>query len=53
MDDILLTDSDEDSLGKKMFEENSAVLGITNHSWKNTRGKYINYIGYKIGLQKI
>ena len=32
MDDTLLTGADEDSLGKKMFEENFALLGIINHS---------------------
>ena len=53
MDDILLSDSNVDTLERMFEEENFALLGITNCSWKIQRGDSINYLGYKIGLQKI
>jgi hypothetical protein len=54
MNDILLADSDADTLGKNVCwnKENFALLGITNCSGGGG-GYSVNYPGYKIGLQKI
>ena len=48
MDDILLSDSNADTL-ERMFEE----VGYYKLLLKTTKKDSINYLGYKIGLQKI
>ena len=55
MDDILLSDSNKDIL-ESMFEEVKKVLprwGLQTAPEKIQRGESINYLGYRIGLQKI
>ena len=55
MDDILLSDSNKDTL-ESMFEEVKKVLprwGLKIASEKIQRGDSINYLGYRIGLEKI
>ena len=55
MDDILLSDSNIDTL-ERMFEEVKKVLpkwGLQIAPEKIQRGDSVNYLGYKIGLQKI
>ena len=55
MDDILLSDSNADTL-ERMFEEVKKVLpkwGLQIAPEKIQRGDSVNYLGYKIGLQKI
>ena len=55
MDDILLSDSNKDTL-ESMFEEVKKVLprqGLQIASEKIQRGDSINYLGYRIGLEKI
>ena len=55
MDDILLADSKADIL-EKMFEKLKEVLprwGLQIAPEKIQKGESINYLGYKIGLQKI
>ena len=55
MDDILLSDSNMDTLGR-MFEEVQKVLpkwGLQVALEKIQRGDSINYLGYRIGLEKI
>jgi hypothetical protein len=51
IDDILLANLH--TLGKMFDKENFVLLMIKNSSWKIQRGDSINYLGYKIGLQKI
>ena len=55
MDDILLSDSNKDIL-ESMFEEVKKVLprwGLQIAPEKIQRGDSINYLGYRIGLEKI
>ena len=55
MDDILLSDQNKDSLAM-LFEEVKIVLpkwGLQNAPEKIQRGDSVNYLGYKIGLQRI
>ncbi|KAL6093193.1 hypothetical protein STEG23_016117 [Scotinomys teguina] len=55
MDDILLTDSNADTL-ERLFEEVKKILpcwGLQIAPEKIQKGDSINYLGYKIGLQKI
>ena len=55
MDDILLADSNLETL-EKLFEELKKILpdwGLQIALEKVQRGNSINYLGYKIGLQKI
>ena len=55
MDDILLSDSNKDTL-ESMFEEVKKVLprwGLQIAPEKIQRGDSINYLGYRIGLEKI
>lgn len=55
MDDILLANSKAETL-EKIFEEVKEVLtcqGLQIAPEKIQRGDFINYLGYKIGLQKI
>ena len=55
MDDILLADSKIETL-EKMFEKVKEVLprwGLQIAPEKIQKGDSINYLGYKIGLQKI
>ena len=55
MDDILLSDSNKDTL-ENMFEEVKKVLprwGLQIAPEKIQRGDSINYLGYRIGLEKI
>ncbi|KAL6086199.1 hypothetical protein STEG23_010845 [Scotinomys teguina] len=55
MDDILLTDSNADAL-ERLFEEVKKILpcwGLQIAPEKIQKGDSINYLGYKIGLQKI
>ena len=55
MDDILLSDSTIDTL-ERMFEEVKKVLpkwGLQIAPEKIQRGDSVNYLGYRIGLQKI
>ena len=54
MDDILLSDSNVDTL-EKMFEKETKALpnwGFQIVPEKIQRGKSINYLGYKMGLKK-
>ena len=54
-DDILLSDSNIDTL-ERMFEEVKIVLpkwGLQIAPEKIQRGDSVNYLGYRIGLQKI
>ena len=54
MDDILLSDQNKDSLAM-LFEEVKIVLpkwGLQNAPEKIQRGDSVNYLGYKIGLQR-
>ena len=61
IDDILLGDSDSDifskvfTLEKNVWQhkENFALLGITCCFWKIQIRDSINFLGHKIGLQKI
>lgn len=50
MDDVLLANSDKDTLEKMFLKntKNSAMLGITDHSCKIQRVDLVNYLGYKI-----
>ncbi|KAL6087172.1 hypothetical protein STEG23_007695 [Scotinomys teguina] len=55
MDDILLADSNADTL-ERLFEEVKKILpcwGLQIAPEKIQKGDSINYLGYKIGLQKI
>lgn len=55
IDDILLADSNIDTL-EEMFKEVKKILPywrFANCTWKKYRGDFVNYLGYKIGLQKI
>ena len=55
MDDILLSDSNVDTL-ERMFEEVKKILpcwGLQIAPEKIQRGDSINYLCYKISLQKI
>ncbi|KAL6030846.1 hypothetical protein STEG23_024726 [Scotinomys teguina] len=55
MDDILLTDSNADTL-ERLFEEVKKILpcwGLQIAPEKIQKGDSVNYLGYKIGLQKI
>ena len=55
MDDILLSDSNIDTL-ERMFEEVKIILpkwGLQIAPEKIQRGDSVNYLGYRIGLQKI
>ena len=55
MDDILLSDSNIDTL-ERMFEEVKIILpkrGLQIAPEKIQRGESVNYLGYRIGLQKI
>ena len=55
MDDILLSDSNKDTL-ERMFEEVNKVLpkwGLQITPEKIQREDSVNYLGYRIGLQKI
>ena len=55
MDDILLSYSNKDTL-ESMFEEVKKVLprwGLQIAPEKIQRGDSINYLGYRIGLEKI
>ena len=55
MDDILLSDSNKNTL-ESMFEEVKKVLpkwGLQIDPEKIQRGDSINYLGYRISLQKI
>ena len=55
MDDILLSDSNLDTL-ERMFEEVKIILpkwGLQIAPEKIQRGDSVNYLGYKIGFQKI
>ena len=55
MDDILLSYSNIDTL-ERQFEEVKIVLpkwGLQISPEKIQRGDSVNYLGYKIGLQKI
>ncbi|KAL6065033.1 hypothetical protein STEG23_028902 [Scotinomys teguina] len=55
MDDILLADSNADTL-EKLFEEVKKILpcwGLQIAPEKIQKGDSSNYLGYKIGLQKI
>ena len=55
MDDILLSDSIKETLGR-IFEMVKAVLpcwGLQIAPEKIQRGDSINYLGYKIDLQRI
>ncbi|KAL6045981.1 hypothetical protein STEG23_001675 [Scotinomys teguina] len=55
MDDILLADSNADTL-ERLFEEVKKILpcwGLQIAPGKIQKGDSINYLGYKIGLQKI
>ena len=55
MDDILLSDSNIDTL-ERMFEEVKIILpkwGLQIVPKKIQRGDSVNYLGYRIGLQKI
>ena len=55
MDDILLSDSNADTL-EKMFEEEKKVpykWGLQIVPEKIQRGDSVNYLGYRRGLQKI
>ena len=54
MDDILLSDSNIDTL-ERMFEEVKIILpkwGLQIAPEKIQRGDSVNYLGYRIGLQK-
>ena len=55
MDDILLSDSNKDTL-ERMLEEVKKFLpkwGLKIAPEKIQRGDSVNYLGYTIGLQKI
>ena len=55
MDDILLSDSNIDTV-ERMFEEVTKVLPkrkLQIAPEKIQRGDSVNYLGYRIGLQKI
>ncbi len=55
MDDILLSDPNMDTLNR-LFEEIKILLpkwGLQIAPEKIQKGDSINYLGYKIGLQKI
>ena len=55
MDDILISDQNKDTL-ERLFEEVKLVLpkwGLQIAPEKIQRGDSVNYLGYKIGLQRI
>ena len=56
MDDILISDKKKDTL-ERLFEEVKIVLpikwGLQIAPEKIQRGDSVNYLGYKIGLQRI
>ena len=55
MDDNLISDQNKDTL-ERLFEEVKRVLpkwGLQIAPEKNQRGDSVNYLGYKIGLQRI
>ena len=55
MDDIWLADTNLDTL-ETLFEKLKKILpdwGLQISPEKGQRGYYINYLAYKIGLQKI
>ena len=55
MDDILISNSNIDTL-ERMFEEVKIILpkwGLQIAPEKIQRGDSVNYLGYRIGLQKI
>ena len=55
MDDILISDQNKDTL-ERLFEEVKIVLpkwGLQIAPEKIQRGDSVNYLGYKIGLQRI
>ena len=55
MDEILLSDSNIDTL-ERMFEKVKIILpklGLQLAPEKIQRGDSVNYLGYRIGLQKI
>ena len=54
MDDILISDQNKDTL-ERLFEEVKIVLpkwGLQIAPEKIQRGDSVNYLGYKIGLQR-